>query len=143
MNLITSFRGEYVFLSNFYPAAVSYEGKSYPTVEHAYQAAKTTDKEVRYQISRAKSAMSANQLGRNICMLRVGWDEMKLTVMEYLLRQKFQTDPLRTKLLATGDATLIEGNDWGDYYWGQVKGVGDNNLGILLMKIREELQCGK
>lgn len=142
MTSITSFRGEYVFLSNFYPAAVEYDGKPYPTVEHAYQAAKTTDRDLRYQIGRAKSAMAANQIGRNVAFLRPGWNEMKLTVMEHLLRQKFASNPLRMKLVGTGSATLIEGNDWGDYYWGQVKGVGDNNLGILLMKIREELRNG-
>lgn len=136
---ITSFRKEYIFLSNFYPASVEYEGQIYRTVEHAYQAAKTVNPRLRDGIRLSTSPATASKLGRYLT-LREGWNEMRLGVMEFLLRQKFAADPLRQKLLDTGDMELIEGNNWGDYFWGQVNGVGDNNLGILLMKIRKELQ---
>lgn len=61
--------------------------------------------------------------------------------MEDLLRQKFSKTPLRRLLLATGEAELIEGNTWGDTYWGVCHGVGQNHLGCLLMKIRGELNA--
>ena len=51
-----------------------------------------------------------------------------------------KNETLKTNLLKTGDAMLIEGNTWGDRIWGQVNGVGENNLGKILMRIREELK---
>lgn len=65
---------------------------------------------------------------------------MKLRVMELLLRQKFQIPELGAKLLSTGSAELVEGNHWGDTFWGVYNKVGHNHLGKLLMKIRSELQ---
>lgn len=59
--------------------------------------------------------------------------------MEDLLREKFQRKDLKQKLLDTGDAELIEGNTWGDTYWGMVGNKGHNHLGRLLMKVREEI----
>ncbi len=58
-----------------------------------------------------------------------------------LLRIKFTIPTLRERLLATGDQTLIEGNTWGDTYWGVCRGVGLNNLGTLLMQVREECRA--
>jgi N-glycosidase YbiA len=63
-------------------------------------------------------------------------------VMRGLLRQKFSSGELYEKLLATGDALLVEGNSWGDRYWGQVQGTGENHLGKLLMQVRKELKRG-
>ena len=62
--------------------------------------------------------------------------------MEDFLRQKFTDSDLKEKLLATGDAELIEGNHWGDVIWGVCNGIGENNLGKLLMNIRNDLKCG-
>ena len=61
--------------------------------------------------------------------------------MEDICRAKFtQNEELKKKLIDTGDATLIEGNTWNDTFWGVCNGVGENNLGKILMKIREELK---
>lgn len=69
---------------------------------------------------------------------------MRDGVMLQLLRQKFLGDEeLRRKLLRTGDAMLVEGNYWGDTYWGVCFGSGKNMLGKLLMQVREELRKGK
>lgn len=62
---------------------------------------------------------------------------MKLSVMRDLLIQKFTHDDLKALLVATGDARLVEGNSWGDRYWGMCDGTGSNHLGQLLMEVRE------
>ena len=137
--MISSFKKEpYTFLSNFYPSVIMYDGEYYPTVEHAYQAAKTTNNAVRENIRMVKAPGRAKRIGNTI-VIRAGWNVLKLEVMEYLLRQKFMDKDLQAKLLATGDEELVEGNWWGDTYWGICKGVGENHLGRLLMKIRSEV----
>lgn len=142
MKTIGSFAGPYRFLSNFWSSAVVMDGHSYRTVEHAFQAAKTTDEDARRRIRNEHDAAAAKRKGRSV-HLREDWEEVKLDVMEGLLRQKFGTEPLKSKLLKTGKATLIEGNWWGDKYWGVCDGKGENHLGKLLMKIREELRIEK
>jgi hypothetical protein len=136
---IDKFFGEHRFLSNFWPCTVFYEGDEYPSVEHAYVAAKTTDREVRKQIQEEPKAGAVKKLGRQIT-LRTDWEDIKLEVMESLVTQKFtfNTD-LREKLLSTGDSELVEGNTWGDTFWGVCKGEGQNNLGKILMKVRKNL----
>lgn len=82
----------------------------------------------------------AKKLGRSVS-LRPDWEDIKIDIMYNICKAKFtQNETLKTKLLKTGDATLIEGNTWGDKIWGQVNGVGENNLGKILMRIREELK---
>ena len=137
---ITEFQGEYRFLSNFFPAEVVYEGITYPTVEHAYQSAKTLDMNERKRIAAIKTPAEAKNEGRKL-KLRDDWDNAKFTVMEDCVRYKFtHHDDLREKLLATGDKILEEGNTWGDRIWGVYQGQGENRLGKILMKIRSELQ---
>lgn len=146
-NRITSFAGDYSFLSNFYPALIELDGENYPTVEHAFQAAKTDDSEERRRVRDAATPASAKYLGKRVT-LRPGWNDLRFGVMETLVRQKFTRHAdLREKLLATGDAELIEGNTWRDTTWGAVwnkdKGywAGKNHLGRILMKIRDELSA--
>lgn len=126
---------KYRFLSNFWPAPVFFEGDEYPTVEHAYQAAKTLDPFSRNQIRMTPSPYKAKAMGREV-ICRPNWENIKYSVMEDLVRQKFGHQELREKLLATGEEWLEEGNTWGDTYWGTVKGVGANNLGRILMYVR-------
>lgn len=135
---IDSFDGEHRFLSNFYPAAVTMYGQSYPTTEHAFQAAKTEDLAQRERIRLAATPGIAKRLGRSVT-LRPGWNELRLGVMSELLRRKFTIPELRWQLLATGDAELIEGNYWNDRFWGVCRGQGENHLGRLLMELRKEL----
>lgn len=135
---ITAFIGPYRFLSNFWPATVVLDGETYPTVAHAYQAAKTLSAECRAQIRGAETAAQARRLGR-VVPRRPDWPQVKLRMMEELLRQKFSAGPLRQQLAATGLALLVEGNTWGDVYWGVCRGRGENHLGRLLMQVREEL----
>ena len=53
----------------------------------------------------------------------------------------YQNDDLADCLVDTGDQPLIEGNTWGDRFWGVCGGTGMNHLGRLLMEVREELQA--
>ena len=136
--MIDSFTGEYGFLSNFYPCPIELDGELYPSVEHAFQAAKTDDFSMRWLIMNASTAGAAKKFGRT-APLRKGWDEMRVEVMRGLLKQKFRYLPLAQKLRDTGEAELIEGNWWGDQFWGVCHGKGKNHLGRLLMEIRKEL----
>jgi ribA/ribD-fused uncharacterized protein len=127
---IDSFTGAYEFLSNF-----SSEGEVRPSVEHHYQAAKTLDPAERERILKAPTAGQAKKLGRKV-ELREDWEQIKLWLMLELLLEKFADQELLEALLATGDATLIEGNWWGDKFWGVCDDEGLNWLGRLLEIVR-------
>ncbi|MDR2106455.1 MAG: NADAR family protein [Coriobacteriales bacterium] len=131
---ITSFRDDYSFLSNFAPVKITYDGLVFPSVENAFQAAKAKTKEARKKYVNV-SPDEAKKLGRKED-LRDDWDSVKLRLMERFLVDKFKDSEYRKKLFATGTKQLIEGNTWGDKFWGQVDGVGENNLGKILMGIR-------
>jgi len=135
---IDSFQGEHRWLSNFWPVVVQLDGETYPSVEHAYQAAKSLDPLYRETIRHTREPGAAKRLGRG-AILRRGWISLKDHIMEDLVRQKFQDPELRAKLSMTGDAELVEGNTWGDTYWGVCRGRGQNLLGKLLMKVRSEI----
>ena len=137
--MIKELQGEYRFLSNFWPAVVELDGVKYPTVEHAYQAAKTLDLEQRAKIAASSTPGVAKREGKKV-VIRQDWDEVKIPTMRSLLQQKFQIASLRRKLLATGDQEIQEGNTWGDRFWGICRGSGQNHLGKLLMVVREEIQ---
>jgi ribA/ribD-fused uncharacterized protein len=139
MNVINRFIGEYAFLSNFYHAKASYENVWYPTSEHAYQASKTINSKERRAIRLAKTPGEAKRLGRRV-MLRFGFETMKIDIMLQILRTKFSDPELKKRLLATKPFELVEGNTWGDRFWGQVNGVGQNWLGKCLMRLRSELE---
>jgi ribA/ribD-fused uncharacterized protein len=136
---IKGFFGNNHFLSNFYWSPVKYEGIVFPTAEHAFQAAKTTDIEKRHEIAVLISPDEAKKEGRKL-LLRPGWENIKLKVMEDIVRIKFTTDDkIKQKLVDTKDSYLEETNYWGDTYWGVCKEEGENHLGKILMKVRENL----
>lgn len=139
--VIDRFVDEYAFLSNFYHSYIEFLGYTYPTVEHAYQAAKSTDSNDWEIMSIVDTPGKAKRLGR-VFTLREDWENVKEEIMYACLIKKFEDADLCQKLLDTGEAELIEGNNWGDTYWGVDKnyGGGKNRLGELLMKLREELR---
>jgi len=147
-NVISEFQGDYRFLSNFFPAVIDFEGITYPSVEHAYQSAKTLDPAERKRIAACATPADAKREGRALAAAgkqRADWEQAKFDVMERCVRYKFtRHEDLKQKLLATGDATLEEGNTWDDRIWGispPNSGHGDNRLGKLLMKVREQLRA--
>jgi len=143
MKSILEFRENYRFLSNFWPVQVQYCGKFYPTVENAFQAAKTLDKREREAFIEV-SPGKAKGMGKALS-LRPEWDKIKVAIMFKLIVKKFGDDgseELVRALLDTGDAQLVEGNQWKDNFWGTcpVGSVcGQNWLGKLLMLRRSQL----
>jgi ribA/ribD-fused uncharacterized protein len=141
--------GNWAFLSNFYPCTVTYDGVAYPSVEHAYQAAKTLNPKEREKFlyagvtaGRAKAmGDTINKSGKR----RADWNEINIGIMRDLLIQKFYPTSFRRKLLSTFTANLVEGNNWHDTFWGLCEGTcnqgpheptGENVLGQLLMEVR-------
>ena len=140
---IDSFHGEYRFLSNFWPSELIVREEGWipfiaKSVEHAYQALKTVDPEERLKVLYCDTAACAKRLGKRVT-LRDEWksEEFRIKIMRELVRQKFTRHPaLALKLLQTGNVELVEGNTWGDTFWGVCKGVGTNWLGKILMDVR-------
>lgn len=154
---IDQFRGRYEFLSNFYPTPIHYDGITYPSAEHAYQAAKcldgapitgaalglrtlaTTGLELKFAIAAEPSSGKAKRMGK-LLPLRPDWDQVKTDIMLQIVTAKFKDEHLAAMLLATRPCILIEGNDWGDTYWGvDVAKGGLNMLGKVLMHVRGNL----
>jgi hypothetical protein len=137
--VIDCFDGEYAFLSNFYPAVVHFGQHTYLNSEAAFQAQKCVHEYEMRQFCDLPPG-KAKRLGRKV-QLRSNWESIKDDIMYQVVRAKFSQHPnLWWQLRATEDAELIEGNTWGDRYWGAVNGVGENKLGRILMRIRSELQ---
>ena len=140
MNAIDKFEGEYRFLSNFYERQITIDGLTFENTEAAFHSYKQPSRREEFV---GLTAKEAKRLGRSVT-LRDDWEEIKNNVMYAVCMAKFsQHEDLKQKLLATGDATLIEGNHWHDTYWGICKGEGYNWLGIILMNIRDQLKDGK
>lgn len=141
--MISSFRGEWTRLSNYSLCSVWFDGHIYSSVEHAYQAAKTLDDKERVGIRHIPTPNQAKKLGRKVT-IRSDWEDIKVDIMRELLKEKFAQKPERDILISTGNEELIEGNWWGDRFWGQSPlGNGKNWLGTLLMEIREQINQGK
>lgn len=138
MDKISRFIGKNSFLSNFYLCKVEYESLVYPSVEHAFQAAKTLDINERKKFQLMSSPADAKHYGRKL-NLRSDWELVKENVMYDCLKSKFSDPELSRMLLDTGSSILEEGNNHGDKCWGTVDGYGSNKLGQLLMKVRNEI----
>lgn len=124
-------------MSNFHPAVVALDGETYVSVEHAYQAAKSLDADERAMIRRMPTPAGAKRVGR-ILTIRSDWEQLRLSIMHSLLLQKFSHPMLKNSLRSTASHELVEGNTWGDTFWGVCDGVGENHLGRLLMEIRDQ-----
>jgi ribA/ribD-fused uncharacterized protein len=138
VQIISSFSGPNLFLSNFYTCEVAFEGIVYKSSEHAYVAAKTTDHNIRAYVASQSTPGAAKKVGRSI-PLRENWNDDRVHYMRIILESKFSDYELRDQLNATKGCELIEGNTWGDTFWGQCNGKGQNNLGKLLMSIRDDI----
>ena len=140
--MIKQFSGRHAFLSNFHPSPIQFEGIEFPTVEHAFQAAKSSDPETRREIAALPTPGKAKRAGRKVKDFdQVSWEAKKIEVMRRLVRLKFEIPELRELLVATGDEQIQEGNSWNDTFWGvSLKtGKGQNHLGKILEEIRAEI----
>ena len=142
--MIDNFNNEYKYLSNFYVAQVFWNGLVWKSSEHAYQAAKTLDRTLQIECCSLSTPGQAKRWGNSAKVkerMREDWAEVKVNIMREILLDKFTRHPyLRELLISTGDQELIEGNYWGDTFWGVCKGVGENWLGKVLMEIREKIK---
>lgn len=148
---VARFRDEYAFLSNFHKCKIKdYEGNEFTSAEAMFQSYKTTDPKIRAKFAKM-NPKEAKAAGRKV-KLRSDWEEIKFDVMWYVVYQKFaQNTLLARKLIETSGMRLVEGNTWGDKYWGAVptdvpvkdKNVtiweGENRLGQILMQVRHIL----
>ncbi|PHS22263.1 MAG: hypothetical protein COA84_13985 [Robiginitomaculum sp.] len=140
MRDIISFEGQYRFLSNFWPCNISAFGYIYQSVEHAYVASKSTHSDDHLAVFLLKSPGHAKRYGRKL-KIRPDFDKIKVHYMRGFLEQKFaRGSALRADLDMTKGREIVEGNAWGDTFWGQSPvGTGKNNLGRLLMAIRDDI----
>ncbi len=149
-NNVKGFFDEFRFLSNFHKCDVLFEGILYPSSENAYMAAKSVDERVRDKFSKNHtedgkilSPAEARKLGRHGIELRPDWNEVRYDSMLAIVFDKFwRNHDIRKLLLDTGEKYLEETNHWKDEYWGANAwtGAGQNNLGKILMKVRECLK---
>ena len=136
----------YGAFSNLFRRTIEFEGESYPTSEHAYQAGKARKPEVKKWLMAAPSpallAMAAH--GLYYWDVSPGWSQKKFDRMRGVLRAKFtQHADLQELLLATGSVRLVETatvDNEVNRLWGEVNGEGRNMLGELLMELRERLR---
>jgi len=153
--MINKFEGRYRFLSNFYPCEIEHQGIKYPSVENFYVAMKVNDQQLingkyytpgdfREMIALVKNPAEVKKIGSKV-KLRSNWDEKKLEVMNWAVRQKFKNNPeLKEMLINTSNQDIVEGNYWHDVYWGictcdKCGDKGQNHLGKILMEVRDEL----
>lgn len=173
LDVIDHFRNEYAFLSNFYRRKILYRGHWFPSSEHAYHAEKSLDERYRTQLMVQKEIDKWNKKMENkeyVCLMpelnpkeskdygswnrliqkglhRLDWFDMSLETMYNININKFTQNPdLAKKLISTEGKVLIEGNYWGDDFWGMIKSKpkdpnsewkGKNHLGKTLMRVRE------
>ena len=143
--MINQFDKEWAFLSNFYPQEIEFEGITYPTNEHFFQAMKTLDVDERRAIANCLTPGQAKRMGRRVA-LRPDWEDVKESIMLEGLYLKFADEQLADWLLETGDEELVEGTTWHDNEWGNCSCPkcahieGKNKLGKLLMKVRSEIR---
>lgn len=148
--MIQKFDGRYGFLSNFYPCEIVHQGIVYPSVEHYYVAMKCngpqfmngsqyTPIDFREMVAKIAHPGTVKKLGRKISV-RKDWNDKKLEFMNWAVREKFKDEKLAEMLLDTGEEEIVEGNSWNDTFWGVCEGKGQNHLGKILMKVRDELR---
>lgn len=136
---INQFKGDYTFLGNRFPCRFNWRGLAYGSAEAAFQSSKCVGESER-KVFASCSADTAAQKGKDLVPY-TGWEEEQLDIMESILQAKFGQDPAMMKKLAdTGKSILINGNSKHETYWGVdlYSWEGENNLGKLLMKIREK-----
>jgi hypothetical protein len=140
MEKITSFQNEHRWLSNFAPCEIILDGIIFKSVEHAYMSAKSDSPEWKEFCRSIEKPGEVKKASRKTS-LRHDWEDIKISVMRVCLEQKFAQEHFKTKLLATGNCIIEEGNFWGDTFWGvDLKtGKGLNLLGCLIMEIRASL----
>lgn len=142
--MISEFKGDYAWLSNFAPVKITLLGIEYPSVEHAYMSAKSDDIDwKKFCADESNSAGKVKVKSREVKLVD-NWETTKMGVMYYCLEQKFKQEPYEFRLKSTKSQNIQEGNYFGDAFWGidlkQNPNIGENHLGRMIMRIREGLK---
>lgn len=136
---IYGFSGEYSWLSNMYPCKVHYMGRDFRSSENAYVFAKCPTQSFYDEIVDL-DPHKAKKVGQGVILAK-NWDSKKTRAMEDIVYDKFyRNKDLKDKLLKTGDCYIEETNYWKDTFWGVCDGKGSNNLGKILMSVRNLLK---
>lgn len=137
-----SVNAEYGELSNFALYPITLRGRRWPTSEHFFQAQKFEDKRDQDEVRAANTPMLAARMGRDRKRkLRRDWERVKVGIMREAVEAKFrQHEELRVLLLGTGDAKLVEHTENDDFWGDGGDGSGRNELGRVLMAVREALR---
>ena len=152
-DILTFTTPEHRWLSNMTYVDILYDGVIYPSTENFYQAMKYSKDHfiqlegwkfsisVRSHIAYNLKPNESKKYSKENPLTNHKFEQKKLEIMESAQRQKYSKEPFKSKLIATGDALLEEGNWWGDKFWGvDIKTRdGENHLGKIIMKIRDEL----
>jgi GTP cyclohydrolase II len=133
---IRGFFGQWAFLNSYYPVVVPLDGELYPSVGHAYQAAKNSDPDHRSKIRNTFDYSKVLALGRS-GPHREDWNDVRLNIMKSLANAKFTQPWFRQQLLDTYPKRLVDDNDDDDEFWGESSCGGLNHMGRVLMHIRE------
>lgn len=138
---IPYYETSYFVFSNFSPHAVLYKNVLYPTVEHAYHAAKFDNEQIKTEIKNAGSPLEAFELGKKYKpQRRDNWDEVKVSILQEIITEKVkQHEEVKEALLATGTEEIIEDNPHDDFWGNGKNGKGQNQTGKILMRIRNEI----
>ncbi len=141
--MINEFKGDYRWLSNFEAVTIKLGEHIYPSVEHAYMSAKCDSSEWKlFCMDARNTAGDVKKKSREVKLVD-NWDRYKFLVMQSCLEQKYEQEPFRSKLIKTGTQNIVEGNYFGDIIWGvdlkYTPNIGENHLGRMIMKIREDL----
>jgi ribA/ribD-fused uncharacterized protein len=138
--------GDFCGLSNLHPRPMMFEGVAYASAEHAYQAARARDPAVRAWLMAAPSPELVAAAGDALPLddIAPDWAVFHVALMERIVRAKFvEHGDLRRLVLSTGTAKIVE---WAPEdsaiarFWGEYEGVGENTLGVMLMRLRDELR---
>jgi len=117
-------KGPYKCLGNSYSSTIIVEGITYPSVEHAIQASKVSDRAIKFQISKASLAEVRNLL--EDIWIRPNWNDVKYATLHQLVKLKFESNKELAKVLM-GTGTQLLGNK------------NEAELGSILMKVRSEI----
>jgi ribA/ribD-fused uncharacterized protein len=138
--VIERFKDEFHFLSNMYLVDIHYNGIDFNSVEQAYQYQKTTSTREGLKVLKCNDPKKVKGIAKGFKFIREDWNDVRLGIMYNLLWIKFNNPQLKEALLLTDGWELVEGNWWGDIFYGVCDGVGENYLGKLLMKVRDKLK---
>lgn len=143
---IRFFTPRFYAFDSFSAYTVQIWDKEFPTAEHAYQWKKynETHPELAKQILEAKNPNAVKKISdANKDKVSPDWTEKKVAIMEDIVRAKVQQHEKVRKLLEESETRTIIENSPDDDFWGIGPNAdGQNMLGKIWMRLREELRSG-